>query len=144
AVETMVYFLDAVMTEFITRLEGFRDSKDPRDNQIFEFMKKAYKFAVENRAIGVGVLGWHSYLQEKMLPIESKETAKLNIEIFNNVKNQAYDASEKLAKEYGVPKILKGYGRSHTTLLAIAPTTSSAFIQRQVSQSIEPIWSNCY
>ncbi len=144
AVEVMVYFLDAVMSEFISRIEEFRDSSDKRQNQVFHFMQRAYNFAVDNRAIGVGVLGWHSYLQEKMLPIESKETSKLNLEIFKNLKEQAYLASEKLAKEYGEPKILKGYGRRNTTLLAIAPTTSSAFILGQVSQSIEPIWSNCY
>ncbi len=144
AVETMVYFLDAVMSEFINRLEEYRDSTDPRHNQVFHFMRRAYNFAVANRAIGLGVLGWHSYLQSKMIPIESKEAAKLNVEIFRLIRDQAYEASAKLAKEYGEPEILKGYGRRNTTLLAIAPTTSSAFILGQVSQSIEPIWSNCY
>ena len=49
-----------------------------------------------------------------------------------------------MAKDYGEPKILEGYGRRNTTTMAIAPTTSSAFILGQVSQGIEPIWSNCY
>lgn len=144
AVETMVYFLDAVMSEFISRLEEYRDSENPKHKQVFEFMKKAYKFALDNRAIGLGVLGWHSYLQSKMVAVESKEASKLNVEIFRLIKDQAYEASSKLATEYGEPNILKGYGRRNTTLLAIAPTTSSAFILGQVSQSIEPIWSNCY
>ena len=144
AVETLVYFLDAVMTEFIRRLEGYRDSSDPRQKEVFHFMRRAYNFAVANRALGVGVLGWHSYLQSKLIPLESTEAAKLNVQIFRNIKEQAYAASEKLAQEYGEPPILEGYGRRNTTLLAVAPTTSSAFILGQVSQSIEPIWSNCY
>ncbi|MDD3072680.1 MAG: ribonucleoside-diphosphate reductase subunit alpha [Candidatus Pacebacteria bacterium] len=143
-VETLVYFLDAVMSDFIKRLEKMRDSDDPQKRQSFLFMERAYNFAVENRAIGIGVLGWHSLLQSKMLPIDSDISNKLNVEIFKNIKEQSYEASKKLAKEYGEPPILKGYGRRNSTLMAIAPTTSSAFILGQVSQSIEPIWSNCY
>ncbi len=144
AVETMVYFLDAVMTDFTQKLEAMRDSKDIEKRRAFQFMERAYNFAVSNRAIGLGVLGWHSLLQSKMLPLESDEANKLNIDIFKDIKKQSYEASQKLASEYGEPEILKGYGRRNTTLNAIAPTTSSAFILGQVSQSIEPIWSNCY
>ncbi len=144
AVETLVYFLDAVMSDFITRLELMRDSNDPRKKQTFHFMSRAYNFAKANRALGLGVLGWHSLLQSKMLAFDSKESARLNVQIFENIEKQAYLASEKMAKEYGEPDVLKGYGRRNTTLMAIAPTTSSAFILGQVSQSIEPIWSNCY
>ena len=68
----------------------------------------------------------------------------MNTEIFKLIKDKAYKASEDLAKEYGEPEILKGYGRRNTTLLAIAPTTSSAFILGQVSQSIEPLMSNAF
>lgn len=144
AVETMVYFLDAVMTEFITKLEALRDSKKRSEQQAFYFMERAYRFAVENRAIGLGVLGWHSYLQSKMIPFESLAAKKLNVQIFKQIKEQSYAASAKMAKEYGEPLMLKGYGRRNTTLNAVAPTTSSAFILGQVSQSIEPVWSNCY
>src|SRR5690606_17592784 len=63
AVETMVYFLDAVITEFIEKLEAYRDSEDRDDRQTFLFMERAYNFAKENRALGLGVLGWHSLLQ---------------------------------------------------------------------------------
>ncbi len=144
AVETLTYFLDAVMQDFINKLEIFRDS-DRRDYQDrFEFMKRAYKFAVENRALGLGVLGWHSLLQSKMYAFESIEATKLNTEIFKLIKERAYAASEAMAKEYGEPAVLEGYGRRNATLLAIAPTTSSAFILGQVSQGIEPIWSNTY
>ena len=144
AVETLVYFLDAVMSDFITRLEALRDSGDKKKEQAFYFMKRAYDFAVANRAIGLGVLGWHSLLQSKMMPLASKESARLNVNIFKDIQTQAYVASKKLAEDYGEPEVLKGYGRRNTTLMAIAPTTSSAFILGQVSQSIEPIWSNCY
>ena len=144
AVETLTYFLDAVMGEFITKLEVYRDSDDREDQDTFRFMERAYRFAVENRALGLGVLGWHSLLQSRMLPFESIEATKLNTEIFKLIKEKAYAASEEMAKEYGEPKVLEGYGRRNTTLLAVAPTTSSAFILGQVSQGIEPIWSNCY
>jgi ribonucleoside-diphosphate reductase alpha chain len=144
AVETLVYFLDAVMSDFITRLEAMRDSGDSKKEQAFHFMSRAYNFAVANRALGLGVLGWHSLLQSKMLPLDSKESARLNVKIFQDIKDQAYSASKKMATEYGEPEVLKGYGRRNTTLMAVAPTTSSAFILGQVSQSIEPIWSNCY
>lgn len=144
AVETLVYFLDAVMSDFISRLEDFRDSGEMQKKQAFLFMERAYNFAKANRALGLGVLGWHSLLQSKMIPLESTEADDLNKEIFKDLHDQCYAASEKLAKEYGEPEILIGYGRRNTTLLAVAPTTSSAFILGQVSQSIEPLWSNCY
>ena len=144
AVETLTYFLDAVMEEFITKLENFRDSDDRDDRLTFNFMEKAYTFAKENRALGLGALGWHSLLQSKMLPFDSQEAFNLNSEIFKAIKEKSYKASEDLAKLYGEPEVLKGYGRRNTTLNAVAPTTSSAFILGQVSQGIEPIWSNSY
>tara|TARA_Y100000385_G_scaffold290494_2_gene363861 strand:- start:4232 stop:5932 length:1701 start_codon:yes stop_codon:yes gene_type:complete len=144
AVETMVYFLDAVITEFINKLEVYRDSSDREDRQTFLFMERAYNFAKENRALGLGVLGWHSLLQSKMLSFDSQEAFDLNTEIFKFIKQRSYKASEELADIFGEPEVLKGYGRRNTTLNAIAPTTSSAFILGQVSQGIEPIWSNIY
>ncbi len=144
AVETMVYFLDAVMTDFITKLEAMRDSDSRDDRQSFYFLERAYNFAVQNRAIGLGVLGWHSLLQSKMIPYESIEAKKLNVEIFKLIQDKSYQASAELAERFGEPELLVGYGRRNTTLNAIAPTTSSAFILGQVSQSIEPIWSNTY
>ena len=144
AVETMVYFLDAVISEFLEKLEVFRDSKNNDDKQTFLFMERAYNFAKDNRALGLGVLGWHSLLQSKLLPFDSKEAFDLNSEVFRKIKEHSYKASHKLADLYGEPKTLKGYGRRNATLNAIAPTTSSAFILGQVSQGIEPIWSNIY
>lgn len=143
-VETMVALLDAVMTDFCDRLEALRDSDKRQDKQAFLFMERAYNFAKNHRALGLGVLGWHSYLQSKRIPFESAEAIKLNEEIWQNLKAKGDEASKELAKEFGEPELLKGYGRRNTTIFAIAPTTSSAFILGQVSQSIEPVWSNAY
>jgi ribonucleoside-diphosphate reductase alpha chain len=144
AVETMVYFLDAVITEFLEKLESYKDSPNLDDRQTFLFMERAYNFAKENRALGMGTLGWHSLLQSKMLPFDSQEAYNLNTEVFKALKDKSYKASEELAEKFGEPAVLKGYGRRNATLNAIAPTTSSAFILGQVSQGIEPIWSNIY
>jgi ribonucleoside-diphosphate reductase alpha chain len=143
-VETMTAFLDAVMEEFIVKLEALRDHAEPEKRRAFDFMQRAYNFAKANRALGLGVLGYHSLLQSKGLPFESDEAAALNKEVFKVIKDKADAATKELATRLGEPEVLKGYGRRNTTLIAIAPTTSSAFILGQVSQGIEPIWSNCY
>lgn len=143
-VETMVAFLDAVMDDFINKLELLRDHEEAEKRQSFLFMERAYNFAKANRALGLGVLGYHSLLQSKGLAFEGEEASVLNKEVFKLIKEKADAASVELAKSHGEPEVLKGYGRRNTTLLAIAPTTSSAFILGQVSQGIEPIWSNCY
>ena len=144
AVETMVYFLDAVMSDFLIKLERLRDSNEKEDQLAFSFMERSYNFAKANRALGLGALGWHSYLQSKMIPFESLEATKLNAQIFKTIQSKVHQASKDLAKLYGEPEILKGYGRRNATLTAIAPTTSSSFILGQVSQSNEPFWSNNY
>ena len=144
AVETMIYFLDAVITEFLEKLEVYKNSDDLDDQQTFLFMERAYNFSKENRALGMGVLGWHSLLQSKMLPFDSQGAFDLNSEVFKNIKEHSNKASRDLAEKFGEPELLKGYGRRNTTLNAVAPTTSSAFILGQVSQGIEPIWSNIY
>jgi ribonucleoside-diphosphate reductase alpha chain len=130
AVETMVFFLDAVMEDFIRRVEGI------------PFMQRAYNFAVRHRALGLGVLGWHSLLQSKRIPIESMDAYRLNTEVFRTIRDRAYNASMDLARRFGEPEYLQGYGRRNATLLAIAPTKSSSFILGQVSPSIEPFMSN--
>ena len=137
AVKVLTYFLDAVMSDFIDKVE-----KLPEQNRYF--MERAYNFAVANRALGIWVFGWHSYLQSKLIPFESLKATEINIEVWKKIKEDAYKASEELAKLLGEPSILKGYGRRNTTLLAVAPTTSSAFIIGQASQSIEPLMSNYY
>jgi ribonucleoside-diphosphate reductase alpha chain len=132
AIETLVMFLDTVCQEFINKTEG----------QIY--MKRARDFAMNHRALGAGVLGWHSYLQSKMIGFESKEAAQLNVEIAKTFHDRSYAASAELADKLGEPPLLKGYGRRNTTTMAVAPTKSSSFILGQVSQSIEPEFSNCY
>lgn len=144
AVETMIYFLDAVMTEFIEKLESLRDSDGRDDQDAFHFMRRAYQFAVDNRALGLGVLGWHSLLQSRLLPFASTEASLLNEKLFKTIREQANQATKELAEQYGEPKVMRGTGKRNATLMAIAPTTSSAFILGQASQSIEPLWSNNY
>ena len=132
AIETLTYFLDTVVTEFINKTEGK------------EYHKRARTFAINHRALGLGVLGWHSYLQSNMLSFESRSAAKKNLEIARTLKERTYKASAELALKFGEPQVLKGYGRRNTTLMAIAPTKSSSSILGQVSQSVEPEFSNFY
>ena len=132
AVEVLTYFLDAVMSEFIRKTEDIPYMEAPR------------KFAERQRAIGIGVLGWHSYLQSKMIAFESFEAKQLCSEIFSYMKRESYEASVDLAKKFGEPELLKGYGRRNVTTMAIAPTTSSSFILGQVSPSVEPFNSNYF
>jgi ribonucleoside-diphosphate reductase alpha chain len=70
------------------------------------------------------------------------EAKLLNLEIAENIKKRAYLASAELAKQYGEPEVLKGFGRRNSTLCAIAPTKSSAFILGQVSENVEPEKAN--
>jgi len=144
AVEVMTMFLDVVVTELLTKIEDLRDNGTIEGRRAFFYLEKAYNFSKRQRALGLGVLGWHSLLQSKGLAFDTRETARLNVEVFKHIKEKSYKASEKLAEMFGEPEYLKGYGRRNVTLNAVAPTTSSAFILGQVSQSIEPIWSNCY
>jgi len=132
AVETLVFFLDAVMTEFINKTEGLKFMEAPRN------------FAINQRALGIGVVGWHSLLQSKMIAFESMDAKYLNSEIWKKIRHQADEATEKLASYLGEPPLLKGYGRRNVTTLAVAPTTSSSFILGQVSPSIEPLMDNYF
>ena len=99
---------------------------------------------MNHRALGVGILGWHSLLQSKMMAFEGSAAAKLNLEIAQTLRERSHAASAELAKSLGEAPLLKGYGMRNTTTMAIAPTKSSSFILGQVSQSIEPEFSNCY
>ena len=132
AVETLTRFLDAVMEEFIEKTEGVR------------FMERAVRFAKRHRAIGIGVLGWHSYLQSNMIPFDSMDAMEKNEEIFRTIKERSYEASEALAAEFGEPEVLEGYGRRNATTMSVAPTKSSSVILGQVSPSIEPLKSNYF
>lgn len=132
AVKTAVYFLDAVMSEFIEKAK------------VIPKMEKAVRFAERHRALGLGVLGWHSYLQSKMIPFDGFEAMMHNAEIFKHIRQESYQGSKELAELLGEPELLKGYGRRNTTLMAVAPTKSSSFILGQVSQGVEPIKANLF
>jgi ribonucleoside-diphosphate reductase alpha chain len=137
AVETLTRFLDAVMTEFIEEAGG--------DTVMgIDFMQRAIRFAKRHRAIGIGVLGWHSYLQSKMIPFDSMDAMRENEKIFSTIKERSYAESERLADEFGEPEVLEGYGRRNTTTMSVAPTKSSSVILGQVSPSIEPLKSNYF
>ena len=132
AIEMLTYFLDAVMTEFINKTRGIKNMEAP------------HKFAVTQRAIGIGVLGWHSYLQQESIAFESMEAKLQNSVIFKTIEERTINASREMAQEYGIPSLMEGYGLRNSCLVAIAPTTSSSFILGQVSPSIEPLNSNYF
>ena len=130
AVETYVYFLNAVMDEFIIKSETMPG------------MKRAFNFAEKHRAIGLGVLGYHSLFQSKLLEFDSLQAKGLNSEIFRTLKDRSEIASRKLHSDWGYTCLREGY--ANTTLMAIAPTKSSSFIHGAVSMGIEPIKSNYF
>jgi len=132
AVRLAIFFLDAVLQEFIEKTEGNH------------FLASANRFAKRHRALGLGVLGWHSYLQKNMIPFEGMQAKQLTTQIFKAIQDKSEKATQELALIYGEPELLKGYGRRNTTLLAIAPTTSSSAILGQTSPGIEPFSSNYY
>ena len=132
AVKLAIYFLDAVLSEFIEKTEGNY------------YLNGARTFALRHRALGLGVLGYHSYLQKNMIPFESFEATQFNAKAFRQIKEQSIIASQELANIYGEPELLKGYGMRNTTTMAIAPTTSSSAILGQTSPGIEPFASNYY
>ena len=137
AVQLAIYFLDAVMSEFIAKTE---------DNH---FLQAAHNFAKRHRALGLGVMGWHSYLQSKGIPFEGIMSRSLTGIIFKQLEAQSKQASKELADIYGsAPIFLEGEQHKevfrNTTTMAIAPTTSSSAILGQVSPGIEPYSSNYF
>jgi ribonucleoside-diphosphate reductase alpha chain len=132
AVEIYTQFLNAVLDEFIEKSEHSKG------------MKRAWRFAKNHRAIGVGTLGYHSYLQSKMIEFESLEAKQNNYQIFKTLQERTNKASQDLynfdKRKYSC--LRKGF--ANTTLMAIAPTKSSSFILGQTSMGIEPIKSNYF
>ena len=107
-------------------------------------LEKTVKFAEDSRALGLGLLGFHTYLQDNMIPFESFEAHLKNIEIFQYLDNETKKASEWMASDWGEPEWCKGYGVRNTHRIAIAPNLSSATICGSVSQGIEPLYKNSY
>src|SRR3546814_758281 len=132
AVRLAIFFLDAVLQEFIVKTENNH------------YLASANRFAKRHRALGLGVMGWHSYLQKNRIPFEGMESKHLTNLIFKDISVKAEKASVELAGIYGEPDILEGYGKRNTTLMAIAPTISSSAILCQTSPGIEPFSSNYY
>lgn len=127
-----VRFLDAVCSDF---LEQARSVKH---------MERAVRFTEKARAIGLGTLGFHSYLQDKMIAFESGEAHILNNQIYKRLHDVAYAASRELGAEYGVPEWCEGTGQRNATLLTIAPNMSSALLCGSKSQGVEPIICNAF
>jgi ribonucleoside-diphosphate reductase alpha chain len=131
-VELSTYFLDGVMQEFIDKTQG-TDS-----------MVRTYNHARKGRALGLGVMGWHTFLQQKNLPFNSIASTAHTHNIFSDLKVKAEAASRKLAVEYGEPLWCRGTGMRNTHLLAIAPTVSNSVITGGISAGIEPLPANIY
>lgn len=132
AIEVYTQFLNAVMEEFLIKASGMPG------------MERAWRFAHDHRAIGVGVLGYHSFLQSKLIPFESLQAKQYNNLIFKTLKERTDNASKDLYQSN--PDKYKSIrpGFANSTLIAIAPTKSSSFILGQVSMGIEPIKSNYF
>ena len=131
-VELATWFLDGVMQEFIDKSAG-KDS-----------LKRTHKHASKGRALGLGVMGWHTFLQQKGMPFNSISSTAYTHNIFSDIRNKAEKASRDLAAEYGEPLWCKGTGMRNTHLLAIAPTVSNSVITGGISAGIEPLPANIY
>ncbi len=131
-VEVATRFLDAVLSEYIKKSEGVYGLEASRAS------------AIKGRAIGIGVLGWHSLLQSKMIPFDSFEAMGLNGQIFKTMRTRAEEETKILAAELGEPEWCAGHNRRNTHLLAVAPTVSNSTISGGHSAGIEPIAANFY
>jgi len=131
-VYTSTIFLDGVLEEFIQRaknLKGFENS---------------VRSAERGRALGLGVLGWHTYLQQKGLPFEGLQAQFETRKIFSQLKIESERASRWLATEYGEPLWCKESGMRNTHLRAVAPTVSNSKLSGNVSSGIEPWAANVF
>jgi len=130
--QIMTLFLNGVLNEFIVK------------GKKIVGLEKVVRHAEKGRAIGIGVLGWHTLLQSKNLPFESFQTMMLNTEIFKFIHTEAQSASKMLADIFGEPIWCEGSGMYNSHLIAIAPTRSNSIISGDVSPGIEPIIANAY
>jgi ribonucleoside-diphosphate reductase alpha chain len=131
-VYTATVFLDGVLEEFIQRaknMKGFENS---------------VRSAERGRALGLGVLGWHTYLQQKGLPFEGLQAQFETRKIFSQMKIESERASRDLASEYGEPLWCKESGFRNTHLRAVAPTVSNSKLSGNVSSGIEPWAANVF
>lgn len=131
-IEIAVRFLDAVLEEYIIKSENKSGLEASRHS------------AIKGRAIGIGVLGWHSLLQSKMIPFDSFEAMQLNNEIFKTMRQRSDAETMQMSQELGEPEWCKGFKRRHTHTLACAPTVSNSLISGGHSAGIEPLAANIY
>ena len=132
AVYVATVFLDCIASEFIAQgkqIEGF---------------EKTVRFTEKSRALGLGVCGFHTYLQQESMPFESLEAHMWNNTVFKHLQVEALRASQWMASELGEPEWCKGYGVRNTHRTSVAPTTTLALICGGVSQGIEPVVANIY
>jgi len=129
---TATWFLDGVLSEFIQKakyMAGFQN---------------AVRSAEKGRALGLGVLGWHTYLQERNIPFDSLMAQFETRKIFSQIKTESEKASRDMAKEFGEPLWCVGTGFRNTHLRAIAPTVSNSKLSGNVSAGIEPWAANVF
>ena len=131
-VETATWFLDGVMQEFIDKSNG-KDS-----------LRRTHYHAKKGRALGLGVMGWHTFLQQKGLPFNSIASTAHTHNIFSLIRNKTEKASMELAAEYEEPMWCRGTGMRNTHLMAVAPTVSNSVITGGISAGIEPLPANIY
>ncbi len=130
--QVTMWFLEGVLQEFIDRAKNIRS------------MENTVRSAQKGRAVGIGVLGWHTYLQSKGLPFVGIQANAYTRQIFDFINKESLKASQDMAAEYGEPEWCKGTGVRHSHRMAIAPTVSNAHISGGVSPSIEPLPANIY
>jgi len=127
-----IFFLDGVMEEFIQRAKGLRG------------FENSVRSAQKGRALGLGTLGWHTYLQEKGIPFEGLLSQFETRKIFSQIKIESERASMALAETYGEPLWCAGTGVRNTHLRAVAPTVSNSKLSGNVSAGIEPWAANVF
>ncbi len=130
--EIAVRFLDAVLSEYIEKAKNVKG------------MENSVRSALKGRAIGIGVLGWHSLLQKKLIPFDSYDAMMLNAEVFRTIRNGAERETKVLAEELGEPEWCEGFNRRNTHLIAVAPTVSNSLISGGCSAGIEPWTANVF
>ena len=127
-----IWFLDGVLEEFIQKAKNRRG------------FENAVRSAEKGRALGLGVLGWHTYLQQKAMPFEGLLAQYETRRIFSQIKIESERASMALAEEYGEPLWCVGSGFRNTHLRAIAPTVSNSKLSGNISPGIEPWAANVF
>jgi len=129
---TATWFLDGVLSEFIQKAKNMRG------------FENSVASAEKGRALGLGVLGWHTYLQQNGIPFEGMEAQFETRKIFSQIKIESDRASRDLASEYGEPLWCRESGFRNTHLRAVAPTVSNSKLAGNVSAGIEPWAANVF